>query len=91
MTAMSNPTGRHWPKHRHPGEGTVVRRKDRWRSKPWAAVVPYIDASGRRRQTWLSAASRAEAERGQDAGRNDGSGEAARRGDGLEIASTILR
>lgn len=58
-----NPTGKHRPKKRHPGEGTVVRRTDRWRAKPWAAVVPYTDASGRRRQTWLSAASRAEAER----------------------------
>ena len=46
MRLMSNPTGKHRPKHRHPGEGTVVRRKDRWRSKPWAAVVPYTDASG---------------------------------------------
>lgn len=62
MTAMPNPTGSHRPKKRHPGEGTVVRRKDRWRAKPWAAVVPYTDASGRRRETWLSAASRAEAE-----------------------------
>jgi integrase len=62
MCPMPNPEGRHRPKKRHPGEGTVVRRKDRWRAKPWAAVVPYADASGRRRETWLSAASRAEAE-----------------------------
>ena len=62
MRLMSNPTGKHRPKHRHPGEGTVVRRRDRWRAKPWAAVVPYIDASGRRRATWPSAASRSEAE-----------------------------
>jgi integrase len=59
---MGNPTGRHRPKRRHPGEGTVVKRHDRWRAKPWAAVVPYTDPSGRRRQTWLSAVSRAEAE-----------------------------
>ncbi len=57
-----NPEGRHRPKRRHPGEGTVIRRRDRWRARPWAAVVPYTDASGRRRETWLSAASRAEAE-----------------------------
>lgn len=62
MRAMGNPTGKHRPKRRHPGEGTVVRRKDRWRAKPWAAVVPYVDASGRKHQTWLSAGSRAEAE-----------------------------
>lgn len=40
----------------------MVRRTDRWRARPWAAVVPYIDASGRRRQMWLSAGSRAEAD-----------------------------
>lgn len=62
MCPMPNPSGKHRPKRRHPGEGTVVKRKDRWRAKPWAAVVPYTDASGRRRQTWLSAASRGEAE-----------------------------
>lgn len=62
MPPMPNPTGKRRPKRRHPGEGTVVKRTDRWRAKPWAAVVPYIDASGRRRQTWLSAGSRAEAE-----------------------------
>jgi integrase len=61
MPAM-NPCGKHRPKRRHPGEGTVVRRRDRWRAKPWAAVVPYIDEAGRRRQTWLSAESRDEAE-----------------------------
>ena len=62
MTAMTNPTGKHRPKRRHHGDGTVVLRKDRWRAKPWAAVVPYLDASGRRRQMWLSAASRQEAD-----------------------------
>lgn len=62
MSAMTNPTGKHRPKRRHHGEGTVCKRTDRWRAKPWAAVVPYVDASGRRRQTWLSAGSRAEAE-----------------------------
>jgi hypothetical protein len=62
MPTMGNPLGKHRPKQRHPGEGTVVKRKDRWRAKPWAAVVPYTDASGRRRTTWLSAGSRAEAE-----------------------------
>lgn len=62
MPRVSNPSGRHRPKKRHPGEGTVVRRKDRWRAKPWAAVVPYVDAAGRSRQMWLSAASRDEAE-----------------------------
>lgn len=62
MSPMSNPEGRHRPKRRHPGEGTVVKRRDRWRAKPWAAVVPYTDPSGRRRETWLSAASRREAE-----------------------------
>lgn len=62
MPPMPNPTGKHRPKKRHPGEGTVVKRTDRWRAKPWAAVVPYTDASGRRRQTWLSASSRGEAE-----------------------------
>lgn len=62
MRGMTNPTGKHRAKRRHHGEGTVVLRKDRWRAKPWAAVVPYVDASGRRRETWLSAASRAEAE-----------------------------
>ena len=61
MQPMPNPTGKHRPKTRHPGEGTVFRRKDTWRSDPWSAVVPYRE-SGRRRETWLSAASRAEAE-----------------------------
>ncbi len=62
MHDVGNPTGKHRRKRRHHGEGTVVRRKDRWRKNPWAAVVPYLDASGRRRETWLSAASRAEAD-----------------------------
>jgi integrase len=67
MPTMGNPTGKHRRKRRHHGEGTVVLRKDRWRAKPWAAVVPYTDASGRRREMWLSAASKAEAERLRDA------------------------
>ena len=46
MSAMGNPSGRHRPKRRHPGEGTVLRRKDRWRAKPWVAVVPYTDEAG---------------------------------------------
>lgn len=62
MPIVANPTGKHRAKRRHHGEGTVVKRTDRWRAKPWAAVVPYIDASGRRHQTWLSAASREEAD-----------------------------
>ena len=62
MPPMSNPTGRHRPKTRHPGEGTVFRRKDAWRSEPWSAVVPFRE-SGRRRQMWLSAASKADADR----------------------------
>ena len=61
MSGM-NPTGKHRPKRRHHGAGTVVLRKDRWRARPWAAVVPYIDPSGRRREMWLSAASKAEAD-----------------------------
>lgn len=61
MTPM-NPTGKHGRKRRHPGEGTVLRRKDRWRARPWAAVVPYLDDQGRRREMWLSAASKAEAD-----------------------------
>jgi integrase len=67
MPTMGNPTGKHRKKRRHHGEGTVVLRKDRWRAKPWAAVVPYTDASGRRREMWLSAGSKAEAERLRDA------------------------
>jgi integrase len=59
---MPNPTGKHRPKRRHHGEGTVVKRTDRWRRKPWVAVVPYIDESGRRRTMWLSAGSKAEAD-----------------------------
>ena len=62
LMSVSNSTGKHRPKRRHHGAGTVVLRKDRWRAKPWAAVVPYIDPSGRRREMWLSASSRAEAE-----------------------------
>lgn len=70
MPPMGNPTGKHGPKRRRHGEGTVVRRPRmrladgtlRERRLPWAAVVPYLDESGRRRETWLSAASRAEAE-----------------------------
>jgi integrase len=57
-----NPTGRHRPKRRHHGEGSVIKRTDRWRAKPWAAIVPYTDESGRRREMWLSAASKAEAD-----------------------------
>jgi len=57
-----NPTGKHRPKRRHHGEGTVCRRTDRYRARPWAAVVPYFDQSGRRREMWLSAASREEAD-----------------------------
>lgn len=59
---MTNPTGKHRRKRRHHGEGTVVHRKDKWRAKPWAAVVPYYDPSGRRREMWLSAGSRDEAD-----------------------------
>ena len=62
MRAMVNPTGKHRRKRRHHGEGTVILRRDRWRARPWAAVVPYLDESGRRREMWLSAASRDEAE-----------------------------
>lgn len=70
MPTMGNPTGQHRPKRRRHGEGTVVRRKPyrlkdgtlRQRAKPWAAVVPYLDESGQRRQMWLSAASKAEAD-----------------------------
>lgn len=62
MPTMPNPTGKHRRKRRHPGEGSVILRRDRWRAKPWAAVVPYLDESGRRREMWLSAASRAEAD-----------------------------
>jgi integrase len=62
MTPMPNPTGKHRRKRRHHGEGTVVLRKDRWRARPWAAVVPYLDESGRRREMWLSAGSREEAD-----------------------------
>ncbi len=62
MHDVGNPTGKHRPKRRHHGEGTVVKRTDRWRRRPWAAVVPWFDPSGRRRETWLSAASRQEAE-----------------------------
>jgi integrase len=62
MARVANPTGKHRRKRRHHGEGTVVERKDRWRRKPWAAVIPYTDAAGRRREMWLSAASRQEAD-----------------------------
>lgn len=62
MTNVANPTGKHRRKRRHHGEGTVVERKDRWRRKPWVAVVPYLDAAGRRREMWLSAGSRQEAD-----------------------------
>lgn len=62
MPPMTNPTGRHRKKRRHHGSGTVVHRTDHWRAKPWAGVVPYVDAQGRRREMWLSAASRAEAD-----------------------------
>lgn len=58
MRAMVNPTGKHRRKRRHHGEGAVILRRDRWRARPWAAVVPYLDESGRRREMWLSAASR---------------------------------
>jgi integrase len=62
VAPMGNPTGKHRPKRRHPGEGTVLKRTGRWRAKPWVAVVPYTEPSGRRREMWLSAASRDEAE-----------------------------
>lgn len=62
MSSMANTTGRHRPKRRHHGDGTVLRRTDHYRAKPWVAVVPYLDESGRRREMWLSAASRAEAD-----------------------------
>lgn len=53
MRDVGNPTGKHRAKQRHHGEGTVVKRTDRWRARPWAAVVPYRDASGQRRETWF--------------------------------------
>ena len=62
MPPMANPTGKRRAKRRHHGDGSVVKRTDHWRAKPWAAVVPYLDASGRRREMWLSAGSRTEAD-----------------------------
>lgn len=62
MQPMGNPTGKRKPKRRHHGEGTVCKRTDRWRQRPWAAVIPYTDERGRRREMWLSAGSRDEAE-----------------------------
>lgn len=62
MRDVGNPTGRHRAKRHHHGEGSVFKRTDRWRAKPWVAVIPYIDTSGRRREMWLSASSRAEAD-----------------------------
>ena len=62
MRDVANTTGKHRPKRHHAGEGSVIKRTDRWRSRPWTAIVPYTDASGRRRETWLSAASRQEAD-----------------------------
>lgn len=62
MDDVANPTGKRRPKRRHHGSGSVVHRTDHWRAKPWAAVVPYTDESGRRREMWLSAASKAEAD-----------------------------
>lgn len=62
MPPMVNVSGKHRRKRRHHGEGTVIKRTDHWRQKPWAAVVRYVDAQGRRREMWLSAASRAEAD-----------------------------
>jgi integrase len=62
VATMTNPTGKHRPKRRHHGEGTVLKRTDRWRAKPWVAVVPYTDPSGKRREMWLSASSRDEAD-----------------------------
>lgn len=62
MTDVANPEGRHRPKRLHHGEGSVCKRTDHWRARPWAAIVPYRDESGRRREMWWSAASRAEAD-----------------------------
>jgi integrase len=62
VAPMANPTGKHRVKRRHPGEGSVFKRTDRWRAKPWVAVVPYTDQSQRRREMWLSASSRSEAD-----------------------------
>lgn len=60
-----NPTGKHGPKKRRHGEGTLVKRgpyrlKDgtlRPRLKPWVAVIPYTDESGRSRRMYSSGAS----------------------------------
>ena len=52
MLMMSNPTGKHRPKRSHHGSGSVFRRTDRWRARPWVAVVPYLDERGRRREMW---------------------------------------
>lgn len=63
MRSMSNPTGKRRPKRSHHGDGTApFKRTDRWRRKPWVTVVPYTDEQGRRREMWLSAASKPEAE-----------------------------
>lgn len=67
---MANPTGKHKAKRRRHGDGTVVKRRPyrlkdgtlRQRRLPWAAVVPYLDAAGRRREMWLSAGSKDEAD-----------------------------
>jgi integrase len=60
---VANPTGKRRPKRSHHGDGTApFKRTDRWRRKPWVTVVPYTDESGRRREMWLSAASKPEAE-----------------------------
>lgn len=63
MQSMANPTGKRRPKRSHHGDGTApFKRTDRWRRNPWVTVVPYVDAQGRRREMWLSAGSKREAE-----------------------------
>lgn len=62
MPDMPNPLGKHGRKRRHPGEGTIIKRRDVWRREPWLVGVPYTDESGRRRKMYRSASSAEEAE-----------------------------
>lgn len=61
--ASVNPTGKHRPKKRRHGQGTIVTRRDARGRVSYRIVVPLPpDESGRRRRMWLSTTSREEAE-----------------------------
>lgn len=60
MLEMPNPTGKHRPKRRHHGEGTIFERRDHPRLARFAGLLSLGNDGTRRRRKWFYGASRDE-------------------------------